>query len=176
MAGLLWALIFSNAYGQEFAQDFWHKGKVVLVSEDTLHGHIKYDLAKDLVQIEIDQRIYTYGSKKAHYFEIYDATIDNYRQFYSLPYTITPGYKAPIFFEVVHEGRLTLLCREFFKKQTSHYNSYYYSGGTYTRTVQEYEFYFLKSNGDIIYLQKKKRDLLIIMSDRSTQVKEFINH
>lgn len=164
----------TNIHGQEFAQDLWHGGKVVLVSGDTLKGQIKYDLAKDLVQIEIDERIFTFGSKKAHYFEIFDVTVDNFRQFYSLPFTISPGYQAPIFFEVVYEGRLTLLCREFFTKQTSHTNSYYYNGSSYTRTVQDYEFYFLKSNGEIIYFQEKKRDLLDIMADRSNQVKEFI--
>jgi len=161
-------------YSQEFPSEFWHKGKLVLVSGDTLTGQLKYDLTTDLVQVEIDNKIVTVGAQKAHYFEIFDVTTDNYRQFYSLPYSISQGYKTPIFFEVVLEGQLTLLCREYLTKQTSHYNSYYWTGSSYSRTILAYEYYFLKSKGEIIYFQEKKRDLLDIMRDRSNQIKQFI--
>lgn len=164
----------SATMAQEFPSDFWHKGKLVLVSGDTLSGQLKYDLNKDLVQVEINNKIITFGAQKTLYFEIFDVTTDSYRQFYSLPYATTPGYKIPIFFEVVFEGKLTLLCREFITKQTSHYNSYYFSGSGYTRNVLDHEFYFLKSNGEIIYFLEKKRELLDIMRDKYTQIKQFI--
>ena len=153
---------------QEFPSDFWHNGKLVLTSGDTLNGKLKYDLAKDLVQVEIDNKIVTLGAQKTHYFEIFDVTTDSYRQFYSLPYFTASGYKTPIFFEVVFEGRLTLLCREYQTKQTSHYNSYYWTGNSYSRMVLAYEYYFLKSNGEFIYFTEKKRDLYNIMKARST--------
>lgn len=164
----------SEANAQEFASEFWHKGTAVLVDGDTLHGQIKYDIAKDLIQVEVDDRIYTFGSKKAHFFEIYDITTENYRQFYSLPYTTAGGYKTPVFFEVVYEGRLTLLCREFFTKKTSQYNSYYWPGRSYSRTVVDFEYYFLDTRGTITYYPGKKKDLINIMKDRSHQIKEYI--
>ena len=37
-----------------------------------------------------------------------------------------------------------------------------------------YEYYFLKSNGDIIYFTEKKKDLLELMRDKYTQIKTFI--
>ena len=43
------------------------------------------------------------------FFEIFDVTIKQYRQFYSLPYSGKGGYKAPVFFELLAEGKLTLL-------------------------------------------------------------------
>ena len=166
--------IVLRGYSQEFPSDFWHRGKIVLVSGDTISAQLKYDLARDLVQVEIDNKIVTVGAKKAHYFEIFDVTTESYRQFYSIPYSISPGYKTPIFFEVVLEGKLTLLCREYLTKQTSYNSSYYFSGGSFTRTILAYEYYFLKSSGEIIYFEEKKRDLLNIMKDRSPQIKQFI--
>ena len=170
---LIYGVVF-NLYSQEFPSDFWHKGKIVLVDGDTISAKLKYDLTRDLVQVEIDNKIVTVGAKKAHYFEIFDVTTDRYRQFYSIPYSISPGYKTPIFFEVVLEGKLTLLCREYLTKQTSYNSSYYWSGGSFTRTILAYEYYFLNSKGEITYFEEKKRDLLNIMKDRSPQIKQFI--
>jgi len=170
---LITGVVF-NVYAQEFPSDFWHKGKIVLVDGDTISAKLKYDLTRDLVQVEIDNRIVTVGAKKAHYFEIFDVTTDRYRQFYSIPYSLSPGYKTPIFFEVVMEGKLTLLCREYLTKQTSYNSSYYWSGGSFTRTILAYEYYFLNSKGEITYFEEKKRDLLNIMKDRSPQIKQFI--
>lgn len=170
---LIHGVVF-NLFSQEFPSDFWHKGKIVLVDGDTFSAKLKYDLTRDLVQVEVDNKIVTVGAKKAHYFEIFDVTTDRYRQFYSIPYSISPGYKTPIFFEVVMEGNLTLLCREFLTKQTSYNSSYYWSGGSFTRTILDYEYYFLTSKGEITYFEEKKRDLLNIMKDRSPQIKQFI--
>ena len=171
---IVWLLVNFQASAQEFPSDFWHNGKLVLVSGDTLDGKLKYDLARDLVQIEIDNKIATFGAKKAHYFEIFDVTTDSYRHFYSIPYATTPGYKIPIFFEVVLEGKLTLLCREYLTKQTSHYNNYYWTGNTYSRTVLAYQYYFLSSEGAISSFTGKKREILDIMRDRQSQIKQFI--
>jgi len=160
--------------GQQFPSDYWHTGKLVITEGDTLRGSIKYDYSRDLVQIEVENHIYTFGAKKILFFEIFDVTVDSYREFYSVPFDVSPGYKAPILFEVLYEGRLTLLCRESVAQQTSNYNNYYWSGGAYTRNVLEYHYYFLTPDGNIIEFTEKKKDLLDLMKDRAREIKSYI--
>lgn len=142
---------------------------------DTLKGKIKYDLTRDIVQVDLNSQIRTYGAKKILYFEIFDVTVDNYRQFYSIPFSITPGYKSEVLFEVLYEGKLTLLTRESLGQQTSTTNnSYYWSGGTFSRTVLTYTYYFLTAKGELTEFTQKKKDLLRIMQDRYNDVKKYI--
>ena len=73
---------------QIFPSEMWHEGKLMLVSEDTLPGKIKYDLPKGIVQVDIGIKIYTYSAKNIFFFEIYDITSEHYREFYVLPYGV----------------------------------------------------------------------------------------
>ena len=85
----------------------------MLIDKEVHKGLVKYDLETDMVQLNEDNTIQAYSSKKVLYFEIFDKSVDSYRQFYALPYTVSPGYKTPILFEVLHEGTpLSLLARE----------------------------------------------------------------
>jgi len=70
---------------QIFPSELWHEGKLVLVNEDTLQGKIKYDLAKGIVQVESNEKMYTYSANNIFYFELYDITSEHYREFYVLP-------------------------------------------------------------------------------------------
>ena len=97
---------------QDFPHEIWHEGKIVLTSKDTIYGDVKYDLQNDLIQININKTIQTYSARKILFFEIFDATGDYFRQFYSLPYQVKPNYKVPILFELLYEGPMTLLTRE----------------------------------------------------------------
>jgi len=171
---IIFLLISTYSYGQRFPSEFWHKGKLVTSEGDTLAGNLKYDLSRDLVQVEINNQIFTFGAKKIIFFEIFDVTVDNYRQFYSIPYSATPGYKSEILFEVLYEGKLTLLTREALGQQTTSSNSYYWSGASYTRTILTYDFYFLTKKGEMIYYSQKKKDLLDIMKDRYNQIKKYM--
>lgn len=148
------------------------------MNEDTIFGNIKYDLQNDLIQIETKNSIKTYSSRKIFYFEIFDQTINNYRHFYSLPFQMQPNYEVPILFEVLYEGKLSLLCREQIVTETVqpyNYNAYYYSpsyGGT--RNVLTYNFYFLDESGTITYYTMKKNDLLRFFKRKQQEMKQYI--
>ena len=171
---LLVLLTATISVGQQFPSDFWHKGKLVTSDGDTLHGQLKYDLTRDLVQVDISDQILTFGAKKILYFEIFDVTVDNYRQFYSIPYSISSGYKSEVIFEVLYEGKLTLLTRESLSQQTTSSNNYYWSGTSHTRPVLKYDYYFLNAKGDMIAYSQKKKDLLDVMKDRYDQIKQYM--
>src|SRR5262245_58620833 len=113
-AGILGILLLLSltAFSQQFPSELWHEGKIVLEEGDTLRGNIKYNMQSDLLQLEIDNKLESFTARKVVYFEIFDTTIKRYRHFYSLPYTTSGEYRAPVFFELLSEGKMTLLCRE----------------------------------------------------------------
>ncbi|MDN5211134.1 hypothetical protein QQ020_03705 [Fulvivirgaceae bacterium BMA12] len=161
---------------QSFPSDIWHEGKLITIDEDTVRGKIKYDLDNDLIQIESQKSIYTYGSRKILYFEIFDEYFEDYRYFYAIPYETSNNYKVPILFEVLYEGQLTLLCREYISTETiPQFNSY--SGrNLYSTFKLSYNYYFISKDGNITQYYLKKKDLLTIMKKRSTEVKQFMKN
>jgi hypothetical protein len=169
------ALLFICSVG--FAQgnwpsELWHDGKIVLVEGDTLKGLVKYDFHQNLVQFTMNNRkaeIYT--ARKVLFFEIFDETVHKYRQFFVLPYSNPSNYKAPVFFELLEEGKMTLLSRELLEYKS--YNNAFY-GGSYSRLVQTYYYFLLKEDGTIDDFSGSKNDLLAMMGNKSRTVEKYI--
>jgi len=155
---------------QKFPFEFWHDGKIILESGDTLRGQVKYSMQEDLVQLQTTRTVETYTSRKVLFFEIFDVTIKRYRQFYSLPYAVTGQYRAPVFFELLQEGKMTLLARESLETRT--YSSFYYYG-TYTRLVMVNKFFLMKEDGTIVPFTGKKNDLIELMGARGEKVAKY---
>jgi hypothetical protein len=167
----VWVLIASTASGQQFAFELWHTGKVVLDTGDTLRGLIKYDLDKDIVQVQAKSKLESYTARKVLLFEIFDETIKRYRNFYSLPYALAGQYKAPVFFELLQEGKLTVLCREVLEYRTT--SSPYYFYGSYTRLVLVYKYFVLRENGMIEEFRGKKNDWYEFMPGKADEIEKF---
>ena len=173
---LLTALLISIgapwAKAQNWPSEVWHEGRIVLVGGDTLRGLVKYDLQQDLIQYNLnDTRTEAFSARKILFFEIFDNSVRKYRQFFALPYSTPTGYKAPIFFELLEEGKLTLLSREAVEFRT--YNSPYYIG-SYSRQVLVNTYYFLNDKGDITEFTGNKNDLLDLMGKKSKEVEKYI--
>ena len=162
---------FRLATAQEFAFEYWHEGTIVLETGDTLKGSVKYDMQTDLVQIQVDNKLETYTARKVLFVEIFDRTIKRYRRMYSLPYNTSGEYKAPVFFELLEEGKITLLCREALEYRTYSSSFYYYSN--YSRLTIVYKYFLLKENGDIVPFVGKRNDWLDLMNDRRDEVQKF---
>ena len=158
----------------QFPSELWHEGKIVLVNRDTIKGNIKYDLDRDIVQINNNQGAEAYTAKKLLYFNFLDESSRQYRQFYALPFSITLEYKTPVFFEVLFEGKMTLLGREFIMIKTTSYGNTGLGGNSYSRQVLAYRYYFLNDTGKITRFQGNKRQLFQILKNRETEVKQFI--
>ena len=164
---------YANVKAQQWPSDFWHDGKIVLVSGDTLRGLVKYDLQQDLIQHSTtDGRIEIYTARKILFFEIFDKSVHKYRQFYALPYSTATSYRAPIFFELLEEGKMTLLSRESIEYRT--YNSPYYYGASYSRQILVNKYFFLNEKGDITEFVGSKSDLLDMMGKKSEEVEKYI--
>jgi hypothetical protein len=169
---LICITFFSSA--QEWPFERWHEGKVVLVQGDTLRGLVKYDLQQDLIQLQYtaqDKKAEVFTARKVLFFEIFDAAVNKYRQFFALPYAATVGYKTPVFFELLEEGKLTVLVREQLEYKV--YNSPYYAG-SYSRLVLTHRYFLLKPTGDIEEFKANRGDLLNLMSDKSDIVEKYV--
>lgn len=169
---IVFSLLSIAALAQEWAFELWHDGKVVLVSGDTLKGLVKYDLRQDIVQYNSQRgSIEAYAARKVLFFEIFDKTVGQYRQFFALRYNATTGYRTPVFFELLAEGKITLLTRENLEYRT--YTSPYYFG-SYSRLVIIYKYYLLDETGTITEFIGKKSDLLNLMGKRANDVEDYM--
>ena len=174
LLSLVFGFTLSLGFSQTFPSEMWHDGRLVLLEGDTLKGQIMYSLETDLVQFTGDERtIKTYTARKLLFFEIFDNTVERYRQFYTIPYSVKSDYKAPVIFEVLTTGEhLSLLSRESLEYQVAHYP--YAMSGTYSRLELVYTNYFLLPNGNVQKFAGKKKDLLWVMNKKSGEMKKFI--
>ena len=166
-------LLNTSAFSQmEWPSELWHDGEIVLVDGDTLEGLIKYDFQQNLVQYIVNNKqaeIYT--ARKVLFFEIFDETVRKYRKFFVLPYSNASNYKSPVFFELLGEGHMTMLSREFLEYKT--FNPGFY-GGSYSRLVQSYHYYLMKKDGTIELFRGNKNDLLGLMGSKGERVDKYI--
>lgn len=165
-------LVSGSAHAQSWPFELWHEGKIVLVEGDTLTGLVKYDMQQDLVQYTLKERTAeVYTARKVLFFEIFDESVHKYRQFFALPFENSSGYRAPIFFELLEEGKLTLLSRELLEYKT--YSSPYYIGST-TRLILTNRYFFMKEDGTIEEFRGKRNDLIDMMGKNGKQVDKYI--
>ena len=169
---LFFTFLAAAVHAQQFPSDLWHEGKIVLEEGDTLRGNVKYDLQNDLLQFEKGGGLESFTARKVLFFEIFDKTVKRYRQFYSLPYTTSGQYKAPVFFELVSEGKMTLLCRESLEYR-SYPSSFYYYGST-NRLVLVNKFFLLNEKGFIEPFNGKKSDLIYLMGNQGDPVERYM--
>jgi len=169
---LFFTLANIKVSAQQWPFELWHEGKIILESGDTLRGLVKYDFAQDLVQYNFDdKRTEAFSARKVLFFEIFDNTVNKYRQIFALPFTNSTGYRAPVFFELLEEGKMTLLSREVLEYRN--YTSPYYIG-SFTRQVLVNKYFFLDQKGNIAEFTGNKTDLLNLMGKKSDDVEKYI--
>lgn len=172
LIALLVCVAFVAGAQKSWPSEMWHDGKIVLADGDTLKGLVKYDFQQNLVQyVANEKQAEVYTARKVLFVEIFDETVHKYRTFFVLPYANESNYKTPMFFELLAEGKLTLLSRDVLEYKT--YNTYYAYGGI-TRLVETSSFYLLKDNGTIEDFRGNKGDLLSLMGNQGKTVDKYI--
>ena len=186
MKKLLLLVFFISNYNfaQEFPSHIWHKGLLVTNSGDTIEGDLKYDFESQSIQLDDGETIKAFNVNNLFFFEIYDKTIRDYRQFYSLMYEVGYEYSVPILFEMIIEGKISLLLRERIVAETnqSYFPSYYAYGIMpsfsnnygYINKVK-YDYFFLTDDGKIHRFKGKKKEILALMQDKYSVMKEYIS-
>ncbi len=170
---------------QQFPSDMWHPGQLVTKGGDTIKGDLKYDFDNQSIQLDDGKTLKAYNVNNLYFFEIFDETINDYRQFYSLLYEISYNYRVPVLFEMVIEGELSLLLREKIVAESvsNNYFPSYYSYSMIPRYQNnysyinkiKYDYFFLNPKGKIYKFSGKKRELFQIMDKKSKEIKEYFN-
>lgn len=161
----------STAVAQQFPFELWHEGRIVLDTGDTLRGMVAYNMQNDVVQYQSNKKLESFTMRKVLFVEIYEASSRRYRQFYSLPYALAGQYKTPVLFELVAEGKLTVLTREALEYRT--FNNQW-GWGSFTRLVLVQKYFILKENGEIEAFAAKRNDWYDLMGNRSEEVRKFV--
>ncbi|MCX2742246.1 hypothetical protein OO013_00135 [Mangrovivirga sp. M17] len=166
--------INDNLLAQQFPSETFHPGTAILEGDKRISGKLKYDLENNIIQVINNGVIQTFTSQKVVFFIIEDQVLGITRKFYSLPYERN-NYQSMMFFELLVEGDLTLLGREYIDtRTTTNNNSFYYRSYWVESYVLRTNFYFLRKGGEINFFEPKKRELLDIMDDKSDQIKQYI--
>ena len=91
----LFFILSNYGFSQQFPSDIWHKGMLVTNQGDTIEGDLKYDFESQSIQLDDGETLKAFNVNNLFFFEIYDNTIRDYRQFYSLMYEVGYEYSIP---------------------------------------------------------------------------------
>lgn len=163
----------ATANAQQWSR-FWKPGNLILLTGDTLEGEIRYDIVNDAVQIKLDDdRVHSFSGKKLLTFSIEEHPKRAIRRFYSLPYQVRGNYQVARIFEVLYEGKLTLLCRPYMEHLVDvAYEDEDESGKKSQDPV--YEYYFLDADGSVHLYRPRLGRLLSIMSNKHREVRMYM--
>lgn len=168
---------------QELPSEQWHQGEVVLLDQSVREGVLKYDLDRQAVQIRVNDKTETYDASQLISFRFLQRSINAIRRFYSLPYETQSGYKRPIFFEIIVEGKMSLLAREYevlTSTTSSGYNRRRYMDPYYnptfptSRRYLAYKIYFVSENGRIVESSNKMNDIIGYFDADRSVLKKYI--
>lgn len=154
---------------QKAEDNIWHKGYLVLDTQDTINGLIKYDFLNNYVQYQKDEdyRILLPGKFSKVY---YRSAIDSSEHTLSI-YNIetSKDYYRPYFFEVLDtNGKFKFAQQYYWIQRTSTFGTF---GGFSLINEKIMNLYFLKGS-EAIFLKPRKKFILNLMVDKKQEVKE----
>jgi hypothetical protein len=153
----------------------WNEGFILLLDETEYSGKIRFDLQNNTVQVAFQGKMLSFGAAKVEYFEFFDAEKKTNRIFYSLPFAQKNTYEALIFFELMVEGKLTLLNREkLVEKIVSRPFTFGFPGTSYVEYYWVDEFYLLDENGKVKSFDPEKENVFDQFSASTPDVRLFI--
>lgn len=180
-AFFLWTILFfiliSSSISQQLPQEMWHPGYIVLDSEDTLRGKIQYDFESNLVQFTVNETVKTFTSQNILFFSFHCQFFKRIRPVYSIPYQLKGRVKTPVFFEILEEGKITLMAREYVTIDNNNRfgNPMYRTrGGFGSREILTYDYFLLTDDGTIHKFSEKRKDLLTYFGRLESNMKDYI--
>ncbi|PSR53779.1 hypothetical protein AHMF7605_09720 [Adhaeribacter arboris] len=171
----------------------WAKGKIVLTTGETLFGPLSYYYNKEIIQVKgTDGFIRTFSPVNVAYFQGFNEQkqiFQTFKPFLYSPNPDVPAFQTPTFFEVVTEGKYTLVKRTAFVIRNldpiPRYTSLgrYYEPYSSTETAragnnyqiaQLHSYYLLTPQNQIISLRHPKKDLEDLYEDKAAPMKAYI--
>jgi hypothetical protein len=182
--------VFSG-FAQRVDVQEWPKGRIVLTNGDTLNGPLTFHRTEDIIRITVaDGSIQAFAPVNVTSFTVTDSRSRVSQTFRPYPWNRDNDYsdfKAPAFFEVVSDGKYTLVKREILATRSQNYSPMYaggyggyydpygynYGGPRYQTVVQDL-FYLYTPKGEIKALRNPKRDLEDLFQEKARHMKDFV--
>lgn len=176
---LFWFWGCSLSLAQQTISDLenWNPGYLVTREEDTLYGPIIVNYANDLVQINEENKVKTYGPNQVAMVYVKENDSQNERYFYSFRFHPYSDFKPFKIFEMLFSGKaLCLLSRETLVTETvPTYDNFTYRTYYTTRTRLSHEFYFLFPGEKVRAYNGSKKELLNLLADKKEELKKYIS-
>jgi hypothetical protein len=164
--------------------EMWHPGYALTNKGDSIFGNLKYDFTTNLLQVVVStNQVKTFSSQQILNFGINCQFFKRRRIIYSLPYNQNGNVKNLIFFEILMEGSITLMCREFvinealsnYDSRFSRNNNNMNNGGfNSSRKLLTYDYYFLTADGEIVKFDNKKKEVLPFLKPFKKEIEIYM--
>jgi hypothetical protein len=193
-----WGLLLFLATGQEVrSQDLsvqqWPQGQVLLTTGDTLSGAIVYHLKTEVLQVkQADGATKTYSPVHVAGFTVFNEQQRRFQTFRAYFWSRRASYsafKTPAFFEVVAEGKYTLVKREALAVRNQDpipryaaFGRYYEPypadkasyNGLYSQVVAVKQFYVLTPEKELVALRNPRKDLSDLFRDKAAVMDQYM--
>lgn len=197
-----WSILFiflnsgvCPALGQHLTKHEWAAGEVVLTNGDKLKGAVTYYFNKEIIQVKgADSLTKTFSPVNVAYFQVFSAqkqVLQTFRPFMWSPNPEEPAFKTLAFFEVITEGKYTLIRRTAYVIRNLDPVPVYTSLGKYYEPytpdpdqmpseLNNYQiarlnsYYLLTPESQILRLRHPKKNLEDLYQDKSGRMKAYI--
>jgi len=193
----LFLLLIIGLYHTSVAQNLnkyeWAKGEVILTNGDTLAGALSYYYKKEIIQVKgADGIIKTFSPVNVAQFQAFNEQkqlVQIFRPYRWQPNPVEDAFKTPAFFEVVTQGKYTLIKRSAYVIRNADPIPMYTLWGRYYEPCttdnispqnNDYQiallnsYYLLTPENEIISLRKPKKNLEDLYRDKTSTMKAFI--
>ena len=111
---LIFLTIVGNNLLQAQDKEVFHgkEGTLYLTDERVATGNMSYDLEREIVQIKVEGRLYSFQANQIQRFMVYGRE-EELRYFESLPVALDNGYVRNQLFELLYKGEASLYSREY---------------------------------------------------------------
>ena len=179
---LLFVFIFffilkGKAQNNSFADlENWNPGYLVTNEEDTIYGPISINYQNDLVQVNEENTVKTFGANQILMVYVKENNRDNDRYLYSFPFHPYSDFKPHKLFEMLFSGKsISLLGREMLVTEsvpmTDNFTlRTYYS----TRRRLNVDFFILFPDKKVKGFSGSKKELLNLLADKKEEIKKYI--
>jgi hypothetical protein len=155
----------------------WNPGYLVTNEEDTLYGPIIINYQNDLVQINEENTVKTFGANQIQMVYIRENNSENERYIYSFQFHPYSDFKPFKLFEMLFSGKsLCLLAREMLVTETIPvYDNFTYRTYYSTRTRLSADYFLMFPEKKVRAFSGSKKELLNLLADKKEEMKKFIS-
>jgi hypothetical protein len=174
-------LFFLFIKSQGFSQNTidlenWNPGYIITKEEDTIYGPVIINYGTDLVQINEENTVKTFGANQIQRVYIKEKDRDIERYIYSFQFHPYSDFKPYKLFEILFSGKsVCLLSREMLITETVPiYDNFTYRTYYTTRTRLSADFFLMFPGEKVKALSGSKKELLLMLADKKDQIKKYI--